>query len=185
MRGPTVGLVAALVVGVAGCGSSNGLNLAKVSGKVTYQGAPLKNGTIIFEPDEAKGTTGPQAIGTITSDGSYILSSESAGDGAVVGHHKVAVLGLEESPISAKEMPKPEDDPLKYLAAKTQAGLEAAKNANKKADRVVTGLDGKPFRIVVPESVTSTRTSSIIAKVEPGSNTLNIDISSEGVAQIK
>jgi len=185
MRGIAIRSLAALLVGVVGCGPANGLNLARVSGKVTYMGEPIKNGTVIFEPDEAKGTSGPQAIGTITSDGSYILSSESAGDGAVVGYHKVGVLGLETSPVSEKAMPTPDEDPLKYLQAKTQAGLEAAKNARKSTERTVTGLDGKTFKVTVPEKVTSTKTSGIIAKVGRGSNTLNIEISKEGVAQIK
>jgi len=178
--------MAVLLVGTVGCGPGNGLKLARVSGKVTYKGEPLKNGTIVFMPDETKGTTGPQAIGTIMSDGTYILSSESSGDGAVVGHHKVGVLGLAAEPVSDKAVPTPEDDPLRYLAAKTQAGLEAAKNATKKnADRIVTGLDGKPFRVVVPDKVTSSETSGIMAKVLSGSNSLNIDINDQGVAQIK
>jgi hypothetical protein len=187
MRGRTIQLVAVLLVGAAGCGSDNGLDLARVSGKVTYKGEPIKNGTIIFQPDESKGTTGPQAIGTITSDGSYILSSETAGDGAVVGHHKIGILGLEDKPAEgAAAMPNPEEDPLKFMAAKAQAGIDAAKNARKSGqERVVSGLDGKPFRIIVPEKVTSSATSGIIAKVEPGSNVMNIDISEEGVAQIK
>ncbi|MGE3818261.1 MAG: hypothetical protein AB7I30_02400 [Isosphaeraceae bacterium] len=186
MRGRTIWLLVIALVGTVGCGPGNGLNLARVNGKVTLNGEPLKNGTIIFEPDESKGTTGPQAIGTIMSDGTYILSSETAGDGAVVGHHKIGILGLEAEPVSEQAMPSPEDDPLKYLEAKTKSGLVAARNATKKnADRVVSGLDGKPFRVVVPEKVISTQTSGIIAKVESGSNTFNIDVNDEGVAQIK
>jgi len=186
MRGRMTWLIAVFLVGVSGCGASNGLDLARVSGKVTYKGEPLKNGTVMFEPDESKGTTGPQAIGTITSDGSYILSSETSGDGAVVGFHKVGVLGLEASPVSDKAMPSPEEDPLKCLAAKTQAGLDASRNATKKnAGQTVTGLDGKPFRVTVPEKVTSTKTSGITAKVVSGSNVMNIDIDEHGVAQIK
>jgi hypothetical protein len=187
MRGRTIPLMAALLAVAGGCGSDNGLNLARVSGRVTYKGEPIKNGTIIFQPDESKGTTGPQAIGTITSDGSFILSSETAGDGAVVGHHKIGILGLDDKPTEgAAAVPKPEEDPLKFMAAKAQAGLDAAKNARKKGDeRVVSGLDGKPFRVIVPEKVTSSATSGIIAKVEPGSNVMDIDITEEGVAQIK
>ena len=185
MRERSVWLMATiLIVGLAGCGSNNGLNLATVRGTVTFKGEPIKNGTVMFEPDESKGTTGPQAIGTITSDGSYILSSESSGDGAVVGMHKVGVLGLEPSPTSNEAVPSPEEDPLKYLAAKTKTGLETAKQNTKKGAPMVAGLDGKSFRVTVPEKVTSTRTSGITAKVDRGSNLLNIDIDENGIAQI-
>jgi hypothetical protein len=178
--------MAAVLVGVAGCGSGNGLNLARVRGKVTYKGEPIRNGTIVFMPDESKGTTGPQAVGTITSDGSYILSSESSGDGAVVGYHNVGILGLESNPISEKALPDPGEDPLKYLAEKTASGLKAAnENAKKRNEgQTVTGLDGKTFRVTIPEKLTSSKTSGIRAKVESGSNTLNIAIDENGVAQI-
>lgn len=185
MRARFAGALAVILVGAVGCGSDNGLDLAPVRGTVTFMGEPIRNGTIMFVPDDSKGTTGPQAIGTITKDGSYILSSESSGDGAVVGFHKVGILGLEETPVSEKAMPTPEEDPLKFLEAKTQAGLEAAKSRKKGGERTVAGLDGKAFRVTVPEKVTDSQTSGIIAKVESGSNTLNIEIDENGVAQIK
>jgi len=179
-------LLTAGLIGLAGCGSSNGLNLAPVRGKVTYKGQPIKNGTVMFEPDESKGTTGPQAIGTITGDGTFILSSEQPGDGAVVGMHKVGILALETDPIKVEAMPTPEDDPTKYLAAKTAAGLKASKDSTKaNAERTVTGLDGKTFRVTLPEKLSSTQTSGITATVARGSNTINIEIDENGIAQIK
>ena len=78
---------------------------------MTYKGKPIKNGTVMFVPDESKGTTGPQAIGTIKSDGTYILSSQDAGDGAVVGMHKVGILGMDPEPMSKEEMPSPKKTP--------------------------------------------------------------------------
>ena len=172
MRGRTVLLVAAVLVGVVSCGPSNGLNLARVRGKVTYKGEPLKYGSISFHPDESKGTTGPLAMGSINSDGSFILSTEVSGDGAIVGLHKVAILGLDPTPINSEAMPTPEEDPLKYLAAKTQAGLKAAKKSTKSDAPTITDHGGKTYRIVVPEKFGSTNTSKITAKVVSGSNTI-------------
>jgi len=177
--------MAAILIGVAACGSNNGLTLAPVQGKVTYKGQPIKNGTVMFVPDESKGATGPQAIGTIKSDGTYILSSQDANDGAVVGMHKVGVLGLDPEPMSKEDAAKIEDDPMKYLQQKTQAGLKSARQSMRKnTERTVTGLDGKTFRVVVPEKVGSTETSGISVEVSRGSNTLNIDIAEDGTAKI-
>ena len=126
MRGRTTFLTAAILVGVAACGSDNGLNLASVSGKVTYKGEPIKNGMVMFEPDESKGNTGPQAIGTIKSDGTYILSSQDAGDGASSACTRSGSSGSTRSRPEAKALPSPEQDPLKYLQMKTQTDLKAA-----------------------------------------------------------
>ena len=63
---------------------------------------PIKNGTVFFMPDEAKGTIGPPAVGSITADGSYIMSTESAGDGVIVGSHKIGITGLEEKPVEQR-----------------------------------------------------------------------------------
>src|SRR5262245_50390096 len=86
-------LLTATFTTLIGCAPGNGLNLAKVSGKVIYKGQPVKNGTVFFMPDESKGTVGPPAVGSITADGSYVMSTESAGDGVIVGQHKVGITG--------------------------------------------------------------------------------------------
>ena len=48
----------------------------------------------------------------------------------------------------------------------------------------MTGLDGKTFRVVLPEKVGSTETSGISVEVSRGSNTLNFDIAEDGTAKI-
>src|SRR5262249_9986965 len=184
MRGLTMVLLAVILIGVAACGPGNGLNLAPVSGKVTYKGQPVKNGTVMFEPDESKGNSGPQAIGTIKSDGTYILSSQDPGDGAVVWMHRVGVLGIESEPVSAQALPSPEKDPMKYLLAKTEADLKAAsRNLRKGGEKTITGLDGKTYRVTLPEKIGSTKTSGLTAEVSRGSNSINIDIAEDGSAK--
>lgn len=76
LNGRTVGRCAALaalavgLIGGLGCGS--GSSLAKVSGKVTYNGEPVKEGRILF-----RNTEGDQKAysGAIT-DGTYQLECE-------------------------------------------------------------------------------------------------------------
>src|SRR5690606_162016 len=113
------------------CGPDNGLNLARVRGTVTLEGEPIKNGTVMFEPDESKGTTGPLAIGTILADGTFVLSSQSVGDGAVVGFHRVGILGLDETPSAEAPPPDPEDDPMAFLAAKDAAATKAIRDRSR------------------------------------------------------
>jgi len=76
-----------LSVGVVGC---SGGGLAPVTGKVTYQGQPVKGGTLIFSPvgGEKEVTTGKSASGEI-KDGTYTLTTNRPGDGAKIGRHRV------------------------------------------------------------------------------------------------
>lgn len=71
-----------------GCGGGSSLDLAPVTGQVTYKGKSLDHGKVVFFPTE--GTKGPQAVGVIQPDGTFAM--ETAGSaGAVVGKHKVTV----------------------------------------------------------------------------------------------
>src|SRR5262245_19534074 len=125
-------LLAAALTSLSGCGPANGLNLARVSGKVMYKGEPVKNGTVFFMPDEAKGTVGPPAVGSITANGSYVMSTETAGDGVIVGHHKVGITGVEPAQVSSQVEYDPEKDPGGYMKAKSKAAAQAARGATKK-----------------------------------------------------
>jgi hypothetical protein len=75
-----------------GCGSNaapDGTSMVPVKGKVTFKGKPLTDGTITFEPDDF----GRAAHGNIQPDGSFVLTTFKDGDGAVRGHHRIAVSG--------------------------------------------------------------------------------------------
>jgi len=81
--------LAMLVAFVGGCGSGSNLNLAPVSGTVTYRGQPLTHGQVVFLPQGD--TKGPQAVGEIGSDGKYAMMTANK-SGAAVGTHKVTVI---------------------------------------------------------------------------------------------
>jgi len=172
--------MAALIFGF-GCSAGNGLNLAKVRGKVTYKGAPVKNGTVMFMPDESKGTVGPPAVGTITSDGSFIMSTETAGDGVIVGSHKLGITGVEEKPVSGETAaPTPESDPQAYMKAKAKDAAANRSGAVKKDEETFTDRGGQKWRFVVPKKFANPQESGIIAKVKPSSNTFNIVVDESG-----
>jgi hypothetical protein len=85
-----------LAVGIIGC-SSNGDHLAPVKGKVTYKGAPLQGGTIVFIPDESRGTHGQMAMADIQADGTFTLKTNDT-LGAVPGWHRVTVAWVVPGP---------------------------------------------------------------------------------------
>jgi hypothetical protein len=82
--GGLLGLIS--LVSLLGCGAgSDDLPTAKVSGKVTANGAPVTGGDLVFAPIGK----GKNAGGTVGSDGSFTLTTYIKDDGAIVGKHKV------------------------------------------------------------------------------------------------
>lgn len=73
-----------------------------VSGKVTYQGQPVADGSILLVP--VKGTKGPQAGAQIT-DGLYRVT---AGGGVPMGTHHVEIRAYR--PASGAKRPAPLQD---------------------------------------------------------------------------
>jgi hypothetical protein len=105
-----------------GCGRKGGLETAPVSGKVTFKGKAIPNGTVMFVPSE-----GPAATGEISSDGSYRLTTYTTGDGAVLGKHKVSITALADMGDALPEQRSPTPPsllPNKYLSHET-SGLTA------------------------------------------------------------
>jgi hypothetical protein len=106
----------------AGCAKKGGMETAPVSGKVTYRGKAVPTGTVMFVPTE-----GPAATGNIASDGTYKLETYTAGDGAVIGTHKVTITALQDMAGALPEQRSPTPPPLvpaKYLSGET-SGLVA------------------------------------------------------------
>ena len=80
-----------LVCGLlSGCGGSGN----RVSGKVTFNGQPVKAGKIYFIPDAAKANKGPTGFANII-DGQYDTSA-AGGSGAGKGPMVVAIEGTDK-----------------------------------------------------------------------------------------
>ena len=90
-----VGMLLALA---AGC-EPGADHLAPVCGKLSYQGKPLRTGTIVFTPDALRGTRGSMARADIQPDGTYSLRSNGM-PGAAVGWHRVTVMATESVPVT-------------------------------------------------------------------------------------
>jgi hypothetical protein len=69
---------------LCGCGRS-GPKRFEVSGHVTFDGAPLPDGEVVFTPDEA--TAGPTSVGAI-ENGAYDIPAER---GPIAGNYSVAI----------------------------------------------------------------------------------------------
>ena len=82
-----------ILLPLAGCGGSDRLPTAKVSGTVTLDGNPLPKGRISFVPQDGSGRP---ASGQIAGDGSFVLGTYEESDGAVLGRHKVSLVAREE-----------------------------------------------------------------------------------------
>lgn len=150
-----VGVVA--LIGVRyGCGPDDGLTLARVRGKVTFKGEPLRLGSVMFQPDDPKRTGGPTSLGPIRDDGSFTLSTERAGDGAQVGLHLVAFAGYKPRAEGAAPVP---------AATKQKANLPDRSGMRKS---------------LIPERLKDPRTSNVKVEVKPGSNTIDFDIREDG-----
>lgn len=80
-----------LVMAVVGCGGRS-LPTAKVSGTVTYKGAPLPSGTITFLPD-----TGRPGYGKIVNGEIKDVTTMAENDGAPLGTNTVTIQAVEES----------------------------------------------------------------------------------------
>ncbi|MEN6407083.1 MAG: hypothetical protein ABFC77_11500 [Thermoguttaceae bacterium] len=129
-------MAVALCTMATGCGRSDRSPTAPATGKVLFNGKPLQSGSVMFVPD-----AGRPAEGEIQSDGTFQLTTYQKHDGAVVGHHRVAITCNEPPKTGVIDAgPGPSLIPLKYNEHKT-SGLEAT--VKDKNEPFVFELTGK------------------------------------------
>ena len=90
---------------------------------------------------------------------------------------------MEENPIEGGEEIDPEKDGGGYMKAKAKAA-STARSSRKKLQEFFRDKAGKQYRYVIPRKFSSPEESGIVAKVERGSNTLNLDIDEAGNVRI-
>src|SRR5687767_15247267 len=78
-------LLAVLMLVLVGCGPS-GPEIASVSGRVTMDGKPLANATVVFIPEN-----GRPAGATTDADGRYELNFNEYREGAIPGKNMVRI----------------------------------------------------------------------------------------------
>ncbi|MEW4565503.1 hypothetical protein AB1K70_23450 [Bremerella sp. JC770] len=87
-----------------GCQKQDGPVRYEISGTVTYEGAPVPGGSIVFTPDSKKGNNGPQGTARIV-DGRY--DTANYGRGTVGGPHQVHVIATDATTTEAAELTGP------------------------------------------------------------------------------
>ena len=73
---------------LVGCGGSSGRpDLFKVTGTVTFKGAPVEGATVSFASDKARSATG-----VTDANGKFSLMTFDTNDGAIAGEHSVTII---------------------------------------------------------------------------------------------
>jgi hypothetical protein len=75
---------------LAGCGAASGPRVHDLSGTVTFEGAPVASGRMMFVPDSRHGNSGPAGHAMIR-DGTF--DTRRSGRGMVAGPHVVQIDG--------------------------------------------------------------------------------------------
>ena len=84
-----LGSAALLMIGCRG--ASDAPPLVPVNGRVLVDGKAVGQLTVVFTPDNQKGTSGPASVGATTGDGTFTLTAPGNRPGAVPGFHRVTV----------------------------------------------------------------------------------------------
>jgi hypothetical protein len=100
-------LVCAFCLPLTGCGSKLPRTVS-VQGKVIWQGRPLTDGVVFFNPARSgDGQETRPARGDLGPDGMYHLSSFRPNDGAMPGEYRVTVESLISRPNAEQLVVKP------------------------------------------------------------------------------
>ena len=79
-----------------GCGSGGMPDMVKVRGKVSYNGEPITEGSIVYLPTDSN--VGRQATGAIQPDGTFELMTMEPGDGVKKGDYRIAIFVYQPHP---------------------------------------------------------------------------------------
>ena len=88
---------------VSGCGKKSPLPTVKTSGQVMYKGQPVSEASVMLVPQEGQRA----AVGKTDSQGRFVLTTLTAGDGAMPGKYKIVITktAAVEAAADAAEMP--------------------------------------------------------------------------------
>lgn len=91
-------LLLLLLLGAWGC-SGDRFPVLPVSGTVTFNGKPLANATISFEPvaKNDDGVAGEISVGRTDAKGHFTLTTTGGKPGAVIGSHRVRITTARSS----------------------------------------------------------------------------------------
>lgn len=157
-----VGMLALSLFLFAGCaGDREGLDTAKVSGKVTLGGQPVEGAQVVFAPTSGGGKA---ATGRTDASGNYALTTLDPEDGALPGSYRVMISktegGATTPAVDTSGMTQEQAD---AASAEAYYSSAAAKEAgSRKAAEEVKDL--------LPAKYKNPGTSGFTAEVKSGEN---------------
>ena len=85
---------------LTGCWSSDAPETIRVTGKITFAGAPVTTGFVTFSPENFDAMPPPvrPATSLIQPDGTYALASFNPEDGVRPGSYLIAIISYERPP---------------------------------------------------------------------------------------
>jgi hypothetical protein len=119
-------MLALIPLAMLGCGGGpQEFPTAPVTGQVLCNGEPIADVLVNFAPihRNKKGESGRMGVGVAQEDGTFVVSTYGAGDGAVVGQHDVSVSS-----------PHPEEFPHFHCNCETVGGKRPVMKVEVKAD---------------------------------------------------
>ncbi|MGQ9823273.1 MAG: carboxypeptidase-like regulatory domain-containing protein [Thermogutta sp.] len=140
-----------------GCSKGSGLKTGSVSGTVTFQGKPVANAQVVFQPKQG----GQNAVGTTDANGRYTLMT-GTDRGALIGEHRVTVTV--------------------QSGAEKLSGIDAADPSAAYGQAMVAAASGRPPAAQtpsaggIPAKYGDPATSGLEFTVKAGSNTINLDL---------
>jgi len=144
------------LIAVVGCGNSDHLDRAQVTGTVTLDGKPLEAARILFRPAQGRAGRGEIKEGQIVNTATYELD-----DGIVLGQHTIAI------------QPVPEVAPITLdLLAEEGPGGRPAGGAPK-------GPRKKKPTVKIPAKYRRMDQSGLSAEITSGENELNLVLTSD------
>jgi hypothetical protein len=87
-------VVSALVAG--GCGSSGREPLYPVHGKVLFRGQPAAGALVVLHPAHGQKPGEVNPLGIVGKDGTFLIGSRMAKDGAAAGDYAVTIVWREQ-----------------------------------------------------------------------------------------
>lgn len=157
MRSVSLALVLAGLTALPGCGGGfKGPKTVAASGTVTYKNAPVAEANVAFLGD---GQTQP-ALAITDANGTFVLTTTKAGDGAVPGTHKVTVTKKMAAPAPKSTDPK--------AGSMESAVKEYHDSKSKEPPKSLS---------MIPEKYSQVQTSNLSFTVEEGKpNNFKIDL---------
>ena len=104
----TVSVSGWVLLGIVGCGGSDGPARYELSGSVTYRGQPVTAGHILFAPDHTQQNNGPGTHAEIENGRYQTLT----GQGTIGGPHVVSISGSDGKPYDMGRQINPMGRPL-------------------------------------------------------------------------